>query len=123
MDAEAFRDHSCPVSDKWHHPKEADVRLQRDIPGLKADSDKARWDLLPLESVSPVVDVLTYGAAKYAPDNWRHVSDWRPRYFAAAMRHLTAWFMGQKIDPESGHPHLAHAMCCLLFLMSLDAKN
>jgi hypothetical protein len=91
--------------------------------GLKADIGKARWDLLPLEGLSPVVDVLTYGAAKYAPGNWRHVSDAEPRYFAAAMRHLTAWRMGQKIDPESGHPHLAHAMCCLLFLMVLDTKK
>jgi hypothetical protein len=89
-------------------------------PGVKADLDKPRWDLLPFVATAVVVDVLTYGARKYSPDNWRHVPDARRRYFAAAMRHLVAWFAGERVDPESGRPHLAHATCCLLFLLELD---
>lgn len=81
------------------------------------------WHLLPWRAVGDVVGVLTYGAKKYAPDNWQKVEDWRKRYFAAAVRHLTAWFDGQKIDPESGHHHLAHAGCCVLFLLFLDQKD
>lgn len=52
---------------------------------------KRRWDLIPYEALGHVVDVLTHGAKKYAPDNWQHVAGWRERYFAAAMRHVTAW--------------------------------
>lgn len=88
--------------------------------GSKHDAEKARWDLLPLGAVSAVVDVLTYGAKKYAPDNWRLVSDARTRYFAAAMRHVVAWKRGERLDAESGLPHLAHAACCLLFILEVD---
>src|SRR5690606_41413427 len=71
-------------------------------------------------ATSEIVDVLTYGARKYAPDNWRHVANPQQRYYAAAMRHIVAWVMGEKLDPESGKPHLAHAAGCLLFLLEFD---
>jgi hypothetical protein len=85
--------------------------------GRKDDSEKTRWDLLPWGPLSEVVDVLTYGAKKYAPDNWKHVPNPKSRYFAAALRHLVAWQEGQALDPESGKHHLAHAICCLLFAL------
>lgn len=86
--------------------------------GRKDDTAKPRWDLLPMDAVAPIVDVLTYGAKKYAPDNWRRVPDSRARYYAAALRHLTAWWLGEEIDPESGLRHLAHVGCCVLFLLA-----
>jgi hypothetical protein len=65
-----------------------------------------------------VVKVLTNGAKKYGDGNWKSVENKQPRYFAAAMRHMVAWQIGDEIDdPESGHHHLAHAICHLLFLM------
>ena len=91
--------------------------------GEKKDAGKPRWDLLPFGPVSEVVDVLTFGAAKYAPDNWQKVPDARARYFAAALRHLTAWWNGERADPETGLSHLAHASCCLLFLLWFDRKE
>jgi hypothetical protein len=85
--------------------------------GKKFDQDKALWDLLPLKTVGKIVDVLTFGAKKYSPGNWKIVPNAEDRYFAALMRHLTAWQSGEKTDPESGMSHLAHAGCCLLFLL------
>jgi len=41
----------------------------------------------------------------------------------AAFRHFIAWVMGEKKDPESGWSHLAHLMCCILFLMWTDENN
>lgn len=90
--------------------------------GVKYDKDKARWDLLPWREVAEVVAVLTHGAKKYADDNWKSVEDSEDRYFAAAMRHLTAWWEGDCYDPESKQHHLAHAVCCLLFLMWFDLE-
>jgi hypothetical protein len=87
--------------------------------GLKYDRDKPRWDLLPLNPVKDIVDVLTFGAAKYGPNNWRHVDNAHERYYAALMRHIVAYRGGEINDPESGLPHLAHAMCCLVFLSEL----
>lgn len=85
----------------------------------KHDGGKDRWDLLPLAPVRAVVRVLTYGAKKYAPGAWKLVPEGRDRYFSAALRHLTAWRDGEQLDVESGLPHLAHAACCVLFLMGL----
>jgi len=88
--------------------------------GRKDDSGKRRWDLLPWRAVGTVVDVLTIGASKYGDENWRHVGRPQERYFAAALRHLTAWVDDEDADPETGLPHLAHAVCCVLFLLALD---
>ena len=91
--------------------------------GVKYDQDKPDWSLLPLEPIEDVVDVLTFGAKKYSPDNWKKVPDLHNRYFAAAMRHLVAWKNGEILDPESGKPHLAHAQCCLVFLAWFDKQH
>ena len=91
--------------------------------GFKADSGKPEWNLLPLAEVEDVVRVLTVGARKYAPDNWQKVPQARARYFAAAMRHLVAWWRGERDDPETGLPHLAHAGCCVLFLAWFDRNG
>jgi hypothetical protein len=89
--------------------------------GKKDDAGKPRWDLLPYEAVEQVVQVLTFGAKKYPdPDNWRRVPNHKDRYFAAAMRHLVAWKLGEKVDPETKLPHLAHGVCCMLFLLAKD---
>lgn len=87
--------------------------------GLKHDKGKLRWDLLPLGLVEWLVKVYTFGANKYKPNTWQHVSNGYDRYKAAMMRHLTAHEKGETFDPESGLPHLAHmawnAMAVLYF--------
>lgn len=88
--------------------------------GLKTDDGKPRFDLMPPLAVREFVEVLTIGAKKYGPENWRHVRDRRRRYFAAALRHTWAWWLGETHDEESQRSHLAHAMCCLAFLMEDD---
>lgn len=90
------------------------------LTGRKYDGGKDRWDLLPLGVVEDVVKVLTFGAQKYGPNNWQRVENGRERYYAALMRHLAAWRMGEAKDPETGLPHLAHAACCLGFLQWLE---
>jgi len=54
--------------------------------GMKDDSEKDRWDLLEMACVKDEVKVLTHGALKYSPGNWKKVPDAKDRYFAAAMR-------------------------------------
>jgi hypothetical protein len=90
--------------------------------GRKFDGDKLRYDLIPPLAQQEMVKVLTFGAQKYAPDNWQLVPDSKRRYFAAMERHVWAWKMGETLDPESGIHHLAHAMCCLAFLYEHDVK-
>ena len=91
--------------------------------GTKLDNDKLRWSLLPSGTIAQVIAVLEYGAKKYAINNWIEVPDAKTRYYDAAMRHLDAWWNGEDNDSESGLPHLAHAACCLLFLLWFDGKS
>jgi hypothetical protein len=76
-----------------------------------------------MRAVASVVNVMTVGAKKYGADNWRNLEDGRRRYYAASLRHLTAWWEGEACDAESGLPHLAHAACCLLFPLAIDQPD
>ncbi len=84
--------------------------------GLKYDNEKPRLGLTPMLALTEVAKVLTYGAKKYAPDNWRKVANLQERYYDAALRHLTE-YKYNKIDPESNLPHLAHCICSLMFML------
>jgi hypothetical protein len=90
--------------------------------GRKFDGGKLMYGLLPPLALEETVKVLTFGAQKYEPDNWQFVPDSKRRYFDALQRHLWAWKQSEQIDQESGLPHLAHAMCCLMFLYEHDVK-
>lgn len=90
------------------------------VPGVKADQGKLRFDLFPPEAEEEIVQALTHGAAKYTDEGWREVPNGRSRYFAALRRHLNAWRRGERMDQDSGLPHLACAGACLVFLLELD---
>lgn len=91
--------------------------------GQKFDTDKSRWDLLDYNFIEDLARVLTFGAKKYAPNSWQYVQDAENRYFAAAMRHLTAYRRGQTIDDETGISHLVHAACNLMFLFAFNKET
>jgi hypothetical protein len=89
----------------------------------KLDNGKLRWDLLPIECVEDVVKVITMGANKYAPNNWQTIDNAEERFYAALLRHLSAWRQGETKDPESGLSHLAHIMCNLTFLLWFEKSK
>ena len=92
------------------------------ILGRKFDGDKLEYGLLPPFALKEVVAVLTVGAQKYERNNWIHVPDSMRRYFDAAQRHIWAWKEGESDDSETGYNHLAHAICCLMFLYEHEVK-
>lgn len=69
-----------------------------------------------------LVNVLEFGAWKYAPGNWRKGLP-RARVYAAALRHVHARSEGDYKDDETGLPHLAHALCELMFLYWYVVKD
>lgn len=89
---------------------------------IKDNRSKARVDLLPSAPLLAIAEVLSYGARKYKPHNFRHGLPWGDTY-ASMQRHLLAWNDGEDIDPESGLPHLAHAACQIIFLLEYAAKG
>lgn len=89
--------------------------------GRKYDKGKLLWDLFPFDVAEGVVDILTYGAEKYDPNNWQNVETYR--YISALFRHLVAWLKGEEDDQESGKHHLDHALCNLMFIRWQSRHN
>ena len=86
--------------------------------GLKFDGGKAPLSLLDAYALEQTAQVLAFGAQKYAAHNWRGGIA-SSRLTDAALRHMWAYVDGEDLDPESGLPHLAHAMCCLMFALRM----
>jgi hypothetical protein len=86
---------------------------------MKYDNGKAPLALIPPEALLQIAEVLGFGAAKYGENNWRMDGDntkWS-RTYSSAQRHLNAFWSGEDLDPESGLPHLSHAITQLIILM------
>ena len=90
--------------------------------GVKFDSGKLRMDLLPPDALEALARILTDGAEKYGARNWEKGMAWS-RPYAALQRHLLAWWGGQDVDPESGHPHLWHVLTNAVFLTSYQIRE
>jgi hypothetical protein len=88
----------------------------------KSDTGKVRWTLIPWDALLGALHVMEFGAKRYGADNWQAGADWS-RYFNALQRHLIAWWMGEKADPDTGRSHLHHALCCLLFLAAYEMRG
>lgn len=88
----------------------------------KDDSGKPPLALLPFASLEAVAQVMAFGAEKYGTHNWRDGRGWLS-FASAALRHLGAWIEGENDDKESGQSHLAHAACCLLFLLNYQEEG
>lgn len=88
-----------------------------DKAAVKNDAGKLDWTLVPFQSLEGMVQVLEFGAKKYAAYNWTKGGGFSwVRVTASCFRHLFAWLAGQDNDPESGLNHIYHAQCNLLFL-------
>lgn len=94
----------------------------QDTGAMKFDDDKISYALVPQEAVDELAKVLNFGAGKYTPHNWRKGLKYS-RCYDAMLRHLFAWWGGEDIDKESGLSHLAHAMCCLSFLITYQTDG
>lgn len=93
------------------------------VVGLKYDGGKLPYDLLPFSVIDSLVAVQRFGAAKYGPNNWQRIKKGKSRYIAAALRHISAVQQGQRYDEESGLPHLAHALCSLMYAEWIDQQH
>lgn len=86
----------------------AEVRTVSATGGEKGQKD-VQLHALPWAALRPLGQVYAFGAAKYADYNFRRGYPWSLS-FDAMLRHLFAFWDGEDLDPESGLPHLAHAM-------------
>jgi hypothetical protein len=111
------------IPDNVQIPQETMAAIQKQFgTALKFDEGKLPLHLLSTEAMNQTAAVLAFGADKYAEHNWRKGFAWS-RPLAAAMRHITAFNAGEDKDPESGLSHLAHAACCIMFLLEFEKTH
>ncbi len=89
--------------------------LKEDSKALRYNNGKRKWSLVHFKALEPMVEVLEFGAEKYAPWNWRKGLSWSG-IIDSTMRHLIAFKEGEDLDPESEKPHVGHLLANLMFL-------
>lgn len=88
----------------------------------KHDKDKPRPTLVPVGLIDAVTAVREHGCRKYHdPENWKQVEP--QRYRDALYRHWLAYLRGERLDPESGLPHLWHLACNAAFLIEMEGAE
>lgn len=107
---------NCP---QLNQAKEAGAVILGLKEGRKDDSSKLRHDLLSVPVLEEVSKVLTFGASKYGDRNWEAGISFS-RVYAASLRHLFSWWSREPRDKETNLNHLAHAICCLMFLLQYE---
>lgn len=97
--------------------------MKRELPATDGgavhhDGDKEPIHLIPPEALMALATVYKFGAGKYSdPRNWEKGMEWS-RLYDSAMRHMLKFWNGEDDDPESGLPHIWHAMwnvCALVW--------
>lgn len=88
--------------------------------GIKYDAGKPDLSLVSSEIMEALARVrhwaITAKPKPYPRDNWKRGFKYT-RSIAAALRHIMAFKDGEDNDPESGEPHIAHAIACLEHLL------
>jgi len=89
-------------------------RTVRRFPGGARRSDrKPRFDLIPFEFLESVAEVLTRGAARYGPYNWKRG---RKDFFLDAWNHAFVHLQKFK-EGDRSEDHLGHLACNVAFMV------
>lgn len=84
----------------------------KDREGVK----KVPFSVLPVPVLAEAATALYEGSRKYGRHNYREIGVRGSVYYDAAIRHLTAWWEGEDIDPDSGLSHITKAIAGLMVL-------
>ena len=104
-------------TEQWAEPP---VKINQG--GVKFDQGKIPMHLHPPEPLFAIGEIWDFGQKKYSARNWEEGMDWS-RPFGALMRHMWAWWGGEKKDPETGKSHLWHAGCCIFMLITYEIRG
>jgi hypothetical protein len=99
----------------------ADTTSKPTNPKDAIGSDKLPLHLWP-DHVSALGSLaMLEGALKYGRANFRAIGVKASIYHDALKRHIAGWWEGEDADPDSGLPHLAHALACIAILVDAAA--
>jgi len=97
------------------HPKltKAPKNIARFRGGAQRRDRKPRLDLIPFEFLESVARVLSSGAVKYGPYNWKRG---QKQFFLDAWNHAFVHLERFK-EGDASEDHLAHLACNVAFLI------
>lgn len=84
----------------------------KDAVGVK----KVPFSVIPAQVMGEVGLALLEGSRKYGRHNYRAIGVRGSVYYDATLRHLTDWWEGVDIDPDSGLSHITKAIASLVVL-------
>lgn len=90
-------------------------------PKTRLGIKKAPLHLVPPVGIVHAAAAFADGAAKYGPYNWREETISSSVYYAAAKRHLDAWWDGEDHAEDSGVHHIGHALACLMLILDSES--
>lgn len=98
-----------------------ETRITSATGGSKGTKEE-RFDLVPVYPLTLLARLYAFGAKKYTAHNWRNGYEWSKSY-AAAQRHLTAFWDGEDIDPETKVPHVINVAFHMFVLAQYMRDN
>ena len=103
-------------------PDTAEVRSVDPVTGGEKGAKECRVSLSPVAPLEEIAKHFGRGAAKYSDRNYE-LGYAYSLSFDAAMRHLLAWWDGERLDGELGSHHLAAAAFHLIALMEFEHRG
>ncbi|MEM8801114.1 MAG: dATP/dGTP diphosphohydrolase domain-containing protein [Pseudomonadota bacterium] len=82
-----------------------------------AAKGKIGLSAVPCNALFWTAAACEFGARKYGRHNWREEGLIASVYYDAMMRHAMRYYEGEKNDPDSELPHLAHVAATALILL------
>ena len=119
---------SQPYCEERDGPRAAREPLTKHDTKLTNPKDLVGSNKLPLHLWPTTATVmgslaLLDGMLKYGRSNWREAGVRSSIYVDAAVRHLLAFWEGEEEDPDSGIPHLSHALACIAIIVDARAAG
>lgn len=97
-------------------PQSSNAPVIDNTKAVKFDAGKPKITLVPPRALIEVAKAMTYGAKKYAADNYLNGGFTQRQLLDSAMRHINSHLQGEDID-ESGNTHLSHAAASIMMLI------
>lgn len=84
---------------------------------------KRPFSVIPSGVIAELGLGMYEGARKYGRHNYRTVGVRGSVYYDAVFRHITQWWEGEDIDPDSGLSHITKAIASLVVLRDSMMKG
>jgi hypothetical protein len=117
-----MRDDGTPLAAIGFNSNFTDISKPTLPPDVKreAGNKKPQLVLMPPIAEELTCKVMSFGAERYGPWNWRASGVDVATYISAIKRHLAAIHNGEWLDPDSGLPHMAHVAASACIVLDAD---